>query len=700
MNSQVLKIETNRLSQTLRLLTSVFNSLKNEVGDLYKSYEEGLKDVAKELKRDDAVSAMSQLNKMMASKGYINKIRYLQRLKSQLPNPYFAKIVFSPKSQNNTNSYYLGRFSFIPQDKTYTDFQITDWRSPIASIYYNYPGPAKEVSYMVPVNERMPYIMTEALKIIGELKLRRNIDIEDQKIIGIYDNNLKVDLLSMALEQRSGGALEDIVETIQEIQNEIIRSNPDKVCLVQGTAGSGKTTVAIHRISYLFYTYPKEIKEKNTLLLTTSKVLVNYVAKTLPELEVYELTRDTLLDYLRKLLNSKGVALHLENTQSKRNDNFLQKNTFEFIKKLEKYTDNYENKIINYLQKQEYSGLLNIKSYIEKSRNLPFFERIENLIEDFKADIEVYKIKENRGDITIENICKQTKKALSELSKLKKHFNPVKEYWTFLEQQNIKYRDKIDIDDISGIYYLYYLLTGSTPLDGGKYAHIVVDEAQDLGILNYTVLRCLGTGSGFTILGDLNQATGDEAGIKHWEELNTVFGKENIDFYKIKVSYRTTKQIMIFARKILEKFSDFRYLPEPFHREGPLPVIKNFKDKAALLDTVVETIKALRKGGDNKSIGIVEIDPAKFEETKSYSKNEGLKYFIVDRDFENFTKTGVFLIPEGNVKGLEFDTVFVLNPNKNLYPNTAMSAKRLFVLCTRAINNLYIYHLGNLSELL
>ena len=685
--------ENKHLNNILELLKDEYSSLKTDIKNIENEYSAKLKEASEEARQDDAVETIKIANKMMQSRDYVFKRNYVKRMESQINTPYFARIDFEMEGTKQPYIIYIGKHSFLPKDISH---RISDWRAPISSLYYNYQEPQKNVKYEFDVPIKYQPWKIDHKIIRGDLNLRRNIDIVNQKISGIYDNNLRVDLLSEAIKKKTGGVLEDIVKTIQAGQNEIIRSNPYKVNVIQGTAGSGKTTVAIHRISYLFYTFKDEIREDNTLLLSASKVLVNYVAKTLPELEIYSLKRDTLAGLILEIFKSNKLDFSQAYLTKKRNGNWTDTNINEISNKIETFSNVYKEKIHAELKTKPYYSEFNIERQLVRMQQRPAFYQLKSINEDIKNEIKELTESFGKSNLIIAKKIDQLELAEKELNKMLKAFRPIELYNEFVGLKKFDKRN-IDIDELSIMYLLVDNLYG---LDQTKYKQVIVDEGQDLSLINYVAIKNLSEGLGITILGDLNQSTEDEMGLKDWQDLEEIFAKENITYHEIKISYRTTKQIIELAKSILQKFPTFKHLPEPFRREGEDPVIQNFKSKIDLLSQISQDIGSINSDGHQRSIGIIEPNPNQMDDTAHLLKSLNIDYIMVDEMFEDFNSSGIYLIPQSLVKGLEFDTVFLIDPNEKIFPKTPLGAKKLFVSCTRSINRLFIYGISETNSLL
>jgi len=699
-----LQKEQIHLEKVVFILVNELKKLAIDVSSIEKKYKEGLKEASETGRQDEAVDIIKELNKMMDIREYAFKRQFLDRIKYQTTNPYFARIDAFIKGKNIPQKVYIGKHAHLPKEREYW---ISDWRSPVASLYYNYNKPTKDAKYEFMIIDKDHPWLDKKQTINCDLNLRRTFDIENGKLINFYDNSLRIDLLGSALQHKSGGVLEDIVETIQSIQNDIIRSSPNKVCVVQGVAGSGKTTIAIHRLSYLFYTYKDIITESNTLLLTSSKVLAEYISKTLPELEIYSLKRGTLQDYLVEVIKENNFKIQETSILSSKREGTQSnlRNTLDYINEIDKFEKKYKSDLITNLKQKDYISELNLDHYLKLAQNKPIHYILklvlEDLIEDQIAIKERVKYKDYVDPVHIGLV----NSAIRELTSIQKGLDAVNIYKDFITSihlsskfEDIKFHKNFDIDDISTMFLLLQKLSGIEPLNG-KFKHIVIDEGQDLGILNYECIKNISSAGQLTILGDLNQAANSDGAINDWNDLEQIFEKYNIDYFQINTSYRTTTEIIKFARNILEKFKESKYLPEPFSRNGENPKLTKFDSRESLLEKTALQAKELFEK-EKKAIAIIEPNKSRLEEVNSYLKIKGIKALKVTKNFDDFSKSAIYLVSSDLVKGLEFDTVFLIDPNEMLFKHSPKSARSLYVCCTRAINRLYINYLDKLNPLL
>jgi DNA helicase-2/ATP-dependent DNA helicase PcrA len=694
----LLKSEQKHLQNTIAPIKGKLQEVKKELKDLEKSYNEGLMDVATAGGLDERLEALSDLNKMMSNQNFEYKHNtVLKRLESQVNTPYFAKLDFSEPDQQKT-SYYIGRFAYFPDNDKY---RIIDWRAPFASLYYNYTQPTENAVFEINPEEEDQ----NTKKITGKIHTRINFDIEKSKILAIYDNSLRVDLLKLRIKEKSGGRLTDIIDTIQKTQNEIIRAKPDRVCIVQGTAGSGKTTIAIHRLSYLLYTYKEKLKESNTVLFSSSKVLINYVASTLPELDIMSIERYTLEEYLANVLLFNDIEIDPTRVKHKKEKGSEYLNSWEFINYVNTYANVKKQEIMQEFKEQLFYEDLKLDRFFLRTINKPIFENLKTIEHNLTYRHFSLKQELKKGNFTVEDEIFDLEDALEYLAHLFKKFSLENEYKNLLVEFSLEHNKKIPfdpknihIDHMSALFLLASLFY-SINLKNKTFRQIIVDEAQDLGILNYFVIKHFSNNSGFTILGDLNQATGGIGTIKNWNDIEPIFGETEVDFFEIKVSYRTTKQIIDLAKSILKKHNQ-KHLPQAFERKGDKPVIKKFISRKEIIKTIAKELKQREKNDEIRATAVIEPDAENIKQTQRDFEKHGINLKWINSTFENFSETGNYLVSDNLVKGLEFDTVYILNPTEKLIPNTPTGAKRMFVLVTRAINSLKIYYTSKPNTLI
>ncbi|MCX6783904.1 MAG: AAA family ATPase [candidate division WWE3 bacterium] len=592
--------------------------------------------------------------------------KHLLELTEIQDTPYFARVDF------NQEPLYIGKFAFYENaSKTL----VTDWRAPAATLYYNYSKPTKNATYSVDLGDGAVSQFT------GELNLKRNIEIQSGQVVSIFDNDSdKLSYLKEKLSHQKGGLLKDIVTTIQEDQNQIIRLPLNARVIVQGSVGSGKTTIAVHRLSYLFYNYPGKMSKDSTLIITPSAVLLNYIARTLPSIGIYETTCLTFYELLKKLFRANGLKYRIVAKGSQPpnlgelNDEII-KFKRDTLRKLAKNQLCFRYGLIKEYRRLEDLGLppvyivLSLKKQLNKDlaklKHLAQVEVVEDNIRELKISYVAIKDLQEKLEILVQEIRGEL---LGQFS------------------------SNLNIDEASQLLYLYDQIVGLKKPQ--KFQQIIIDEAQDLSESNYLVIKAMAGRSGLTILGDLNQQTKLGA-VKSWEALKEVLG--DIDIVKLKISYRSTKEITDFSAKILAPYVPKEALPQSFERRGQPVEIKSTDTWEDLLTSLVGTIKDVKKNRQS-SIGVIISSPKDRLKILNFLKGRLDNVIEVTNDFRLFSDSAIYVCRKELVKGLEFETVLLINPDEESFPKTLTGAKELYVCTSRAINELHIYNLRNQSK--
>ena len=618
--------------------------------------------------------------------------------------PYFARIDF--KSNNETSICYIGKNGVINSDN---EIIVVDWRAPISSVYYD--SNIGNTSYEV--NDET---------IEGELLLKRQYDIQDSKLISYYDVDIvsNDDILKQYLNVNSDNRLKNIVSTIQSEQNEIIRMPINKNILIQGVAGSGKTTVALHRIAYLAYNNKDFINSKQYMIIGPNKFFINYISSVLPELDVDDVKQFDFIDFTKYILNENFNYL-----ETKDNESTYYKTSMKFKRIIDKYVSDLNKTIIpnhdlemfgfKILDRKEIQKIYNevendfdyLNLRVEKS--IILLEKIiqskcENIIINANnyidskfnnaTDREKNILKKQRDEIKkeIQNNCHNI---------LKKYFNYVNENITTLYKKlinkiddyledniNLKINNKyLSFGDLTGLLYLYYKINGNNKCQ--IYRQIVIDEAQDYNEFTFYVLNLLFKNASFSIFGDLAQSIYPYRSIDNWDILNEKV--LDIDILTLSKSYRTSIEIMNEANKIN------RYLnlneATPVIRHGKVPEYYKVNDYEFILN------KVLSLKDKYKSIAIISKNEKDSIEIYNYLKDKVKINLISDQS--NEYNGGICSLTSALSKGLEFDAVIINKADKDIFDiNDRTDMKLLYVSMTRALHELLITYENNLVEVL
>lgn len=252
-----------------------------------------------------------------------NMKAFLKKNQRALKKPYFGRIDIVSEN-GKQEKFYLGKGGVM---KDSTTILVVDWRAPIAAVYYE--NGLGKCSYIVPGED----------EITVDLKQKRTYEIEGENLIDYYDSEVVAndELLTKYLMKNKEAVLGEIVATIQKEQNDIIRKSPHRNVIVQGVAGSGKTTVAMHRISYILYNYEKKFRPEDFYIIGSNRILLNYITSVLPDLDVQGIKQMMMEDLFIRLLYEdwKEKKYRIVPCQGEA----LQKGTIEWFRKLEKYCE-------------------------------------------------------------------------------------------------------------------------------------------------------------------------------------------------------------------------------------------------------------------------------------------------------------------------------------------------------------------------
>ncbi len=575
--------------------------------------------------------------------------------KKILDNAYFSRVDF--KTDSELINVYIGLHGLYSDDKNY----IFDWRAPISSLFYDYT--IGNAEYDAPIG-----------KIKGKIELRRQYKIESGYIKRIIENDINIDdeILQEVLSSNSSDKMKNIVTTIQTEQNTVIRNTKDKFLIVQGVAGSGKTSVALHRIAYLLYK-EDNLNSNNVLIFSPNNVFSEYISNVLPELGEENVLNTTFNDLVKSYIkNHKNIETFSE---------FLERK-YEGINNNEKddciYTKNELDEFMNrFLNKFIFKYGINIngiyfnqfelnKRLTEKYKKLPFLDRVDSISEYIC----------NNVNISVKKYKTKIKNRL--LKELEIELNPINIYNQFLESKNCEkdISKKVYFEDLVNIIYIYFELNGYPYNSNVK--HIIIDEAQDYSKIQFYILKKIFPHSYFTILGDVNQTINPYCKYNSLEEIASIFDN-NARYIELNKTYRSSMEIIDFSNKIL----GINHVNSVRGKSG-FPIIS--KTEKISSKNIIDDIIKMRIDG-MKTIAIITKNAK--EAKKLYriieNKSNNIKFTL-----NTIMKDCVTILPSYIAKGLEFDGVIVCNTLEDRY--TDKEKKLFYVVCTRAQHQLIIYN--------
>ncbi|NLY90592.1 MAG: AAA family ATPase [Firmicutes bacterium] len=741
-NTEERRYEEERLAKT----RSVINCLLSEKKAFFARLKEEVRKDRKTMWEEghhvvdsfaSAVNFAQQLNNLRYTElAAINNQRTIRKLEKMLDSPYFARIDFHEQGTPAAEAIYIGISSLPdPEGKPL----IYDWRAPVSSMFYDYElGPAQ--------------YRCEAGVISGEIQLKRQYKIEHGRLVYLFDCNLKIDdeILQEILSKHSDEKMRSIVTSIQREQNRVIRDDDHPVLLVQGAAGSGKTSVALHRAAYYLYKERDRITSKNILIFSPNHLFADYIANVLPELGE-EMVRCTTFQDLAARFLPPGLSVEDRHNQlefvltasgspedSLRTEKIYLQSTPEFLQLIDDYQQyitrqgkpfpdlRFEGELI--LSKEELRKL-----YDQYYAYLPMKKRLVQLQRRafyLLRPLTKRKVKEYTQKITREGepLAEKEIMARSRLA-LRKELLPLRaaiHSWTAIDCYQL-YRELfanqelltkiaagrfppavlerlrravlktldakiLAYEDLAPFLYFRGKIEGFPRFSQIK--HIIIDEAQDYTLFHYQIIKEMFPAATFTILGDSNQAIHPRQYRSSFEEIRKLFAAQNPILLSLNKSYRSTGEITVFTLQLLGETVTSK--TEYINRPGPKPVIVKVTDPSVLVPALTEQLRSLVAEGFSS---LAVITKTACEAQRVY---EALKKVIPVRLITKEEKTfsnGPLIIPSYLAKGLEFDAVLIADCSRETY-GQAEELPLFYTVCTRALHRLFLYYTGEPSPFL
>lgn len=698
--------EERYLKQTIRVVRDNVENYEQETTRMQGEIDEML-----EHYHDNDVELWSALNNTLTLNEHMK--RALERNRRALEKPYFGRIIFYDETLGKTESLYIGKGG-ISADRT--SQIVVDWRAPVANAYYE--NGLGKCSYTAPDGKELPI----------DLKLKRNFEIEGGKLLDYFDTEVVAndDLLMKYLSKNKEAVLGEIVATIQKEQNAIIRRSPYHNVIVQGVAGSGKTTVAMHRISYILYNYKERFRPEDFYIVGSNRILLNYITGVLPELDVHGVRQMTMEQLFIRLLYEDWDERHFH------------VKAVEGEREAVKGTEKWYGELVAFIRRLEWDSILrddirlNPKEFVEETWNRSG-ETVELMS---RESVERY-IRQNPA-VSIQSKINMLNERL--LAKLKNEFLGEHSHYTeegqkavlkafrgryggrqwersvydlyrdfLVEQRQKGYAvttpaDSYDIYDLAALALLYKLVKETEVISEAH--HVVIDEAQDFGMMVYRVLHDCIRDCTYTIMGDVSQNIHFGYGLGDWEALRRLFLKDMGDSFDIlKKSYRNTVEISEFATGILCHGNSFVYPVEPIIRHGsPVRVEQIDKEgsgKQAELDAYARRTAQVCDAWQKQGYDTIAVICRNAAAAARFSTALSQYIDIMESDLEKASfGSGILVLPVEYTKGLEFDAVLILNPTREDYPVDDGHARLLYVAATRALHELCVLHGENLTGLL
>lgn len=612
----------------------------------------------------------SILNHFALGESVINKRKRLTKI---LAIPYFGRIDFLEKKENSkVMPIYIGIHTFYDPESRAT--LIHDWRAPVSSMFYDHE--LGEAGYRSPSGE-----------IKGEISLKRQYRIRGGKMEFMIESALTVhdDILQKELSSNADDKMKNIVATIQREQNRIIRNEDIRTLIIQGVAGSGKTSIALHRIAYLLYTFRDSISSKDILIVSPNKVFSDYISNVLPELGEETVPETSMEQILSGVLEHKykyqtyfGLVNELlEKPSSSLIDRIAYKASFGFISELDKFILHIENTYFKAADVKLTKYITIPAPFIEEQylrfNRYPIRRRFDAMA-DYMLDM--LKIQYAFTVTTAgRNLLKK------EIRLMFAGNNDIQVYKDFFKWTNnpgmfkMRKGHTLEYSDLAPLAYLHLALEGSgnQPF---RVKHLLIDEMQDYSPIQYKVIQKLFP-CRKTVLGDAGQSV-NPYGSSTAETIQKSLTASEI--MKLCKSYRSTFEITDFAQKIHPNAE-----LEPVARHGEKPQILQFGSAVEELSGIMGLISTYRKSG-YKSLGIICKTEQQAREMADVLKSYANDISFLSSQSSAFVQ-GIVITSAHMAKGLEFDEVIIPQTDERNY-RSEIDKSMLYVAVTRAMHRL------------
>ena len=728
--------EAARLVRTLSVIQDEIGKLEKETG--VGAEEDRIIKVPEGIDADEQVA----LNILRM------KLQSLHNLALARRQPFFSRLDFTPKG-GQKETHYLGRWGVLKTPEY--SVEVVDWRSPVANLYYS--GQVGPMAYEAPDG-----------KVEGELALKRMITVTNGHLAGIFDSGVVSQdaYLQGVLGSVSTDRLREIVTTIQAEQNIVIRHGIGQPLIVQGVAGSGKTTIALHRIAWLLYAYQSTLDPASMMIVAPNPLFLDYISAVLPDLGVQQVQQTTFLNLCKGLLNKQMVKVRWENRledQLHMTDEerlslgavLRLKGSLKYKRALEDFLDIYEHQVIppgdvRFGNAVLYTHEELIQIYLKQLRPFPLRQRVAELQKYIKTQLQkaVDRMAEQLDAMCNERLnalmmrlpdneerrartaklLESREKRLVEIREEQKLFlksypatwpmmSVLEVYEAFLkhlEQENLFEPDGVELirrtgaslaKGEAGAEDLPAVLVIGRKVFGIKrlnVKHVVMDEAQDFSPFQCQLLKEMAGHESFTMVGDLMQGIHGDEGIRDWDDVAGQVFHGQSIKKHLVVSYRNTVEIMRAASLIADRH------PVP-NQPKAQPVLRHGEKPLFIAcKSEKERIQAIAAKAAEwllkgyHSIALIEKTE---DDCKALHKAlpANLNARLIKAGDSHF-EGGVLVMPAALVKGLEFDCVLVADAGEAAYPDEPFYCRLLYVLCTRPLHKLVLVYTGERSRLL
>ena len=648
------------------------------------------------------------------------------------PEPYFGRLDFQENGKADRTPLYIGKVGF-DREEAGEHPMVIDWRAPIASLFYSFTGGADPASYEAP----------EGL-VEGLVYLKRNVVIRKrilERVSDTYNRDsggpaVSDEFLVYRLGENKDNRLRDIVSTIQAEQDKIIRAARNTALIIQGVAGSGKTTVALHRLAFLLYQYKEQVSAEKMIIFAPNHMFLDYISDVLPELGVGDIQQRTFADWAAKKLDisltqneaAETLAYWFENEPGRGTPDIHDdvsgryKGSLRLMNVITRCVGLLEQSALPEGDFSPWDGAVLSRETIaewfnQEYKPYPLAKRKERVLARLHRWVEM-ELKKSPSQAALKDRKKKAAQREKSYAGKWPKFEPATLYkqlfgavkgsglWpdeltaeipkeVLLSTRKDLKKGVIREEDLTPILYFYCLLNEITGEE--RFDHIVIDEAQDFSPFQVALLDRFVRGHSFTILGDLSQGIHAYRGVHAWEEMSSLFAEENRAYFALTRSYRSTMEIIEFANGILEKGVGSDLLAVPVFRSGDAVRLIPYEVPAERERDLRRALCHLQSNGNYRTVSILTRTLREAAELHASLSTEWPDLHLIDGSKQTY-QGGLSILPVYLSKGLEFDAVIVADADRNHYAEKNWDAKLMYVGCTRALHELWLLYDGTLPS--
>jgi DNA helicase-2/ATP-dependent DNA helicase PcrA len=681
MSDQTLQDEGERqyLARILRLLAAQVDTLTTSIDSsaaAIKKSKELMWENWRDMDGPEKAALRTMLDVAVHQGG--NAVTVRDQLRRLQATPYFGRVDFQVDRDGDARPHYIGVHSL--RDPKTLDLLVHDWRAPVSSLYYDFES--GQAHFEAPEGV-----------VHGEITGKRQYKIIDGRMQYMLETTLNIgdDILQQELNRSADDKMKNIVATIQREQNAIIRNETAQVLILQGVAGSGKTSIALHRVAFLLYRFKDTLSSDNVMILSPNRIFGDYIADVLPELgeqQIAEIDFDKIaVRYLSKVCEyqtfSEQVTALLDKVDDASTERMRYKARPEFVSELDEWIRSCAAEFVA-ADVEQHGERLSADEVAERFGALattPIFTRLARLAETIVSSLKQRSADRHRKWTASDSAA--VRRQVQAMFPYRDALSLYRAFYAAPERQALfkpLSRKRIEFADVFPL--VYTKITTSRQEHYGHIRHLIVDEMQDYTPIQYAVLRRLFS-CPMTILGDSNQSVNPFSS----SSLPIIHGIfPEADCLELRKSYRSTTEITDFAQQISRNDNLIS-----IERHGASPRVVACADDWEQVERITELIDKHRVS-DHRSLGIICKTVARAEKLHRALSDAGAELSLLDYDSTAFV-SGVVITSAHISKGLEFDMVVVPDVDADTYAN-AIDKSMLYIACTRAMHELHLTHHG------